>query len=196
MQLLFSDSVVGLFFQVIPITILAGLIYAAGRCVFLRRRSLHPAWPRELLLFLFVCYLTGLINLVLVPANFWGHFWFFVFTGQQSDSLSPLFSGGFNLIPTFVRYLTGEFVGAPGSWISTMLVGNCLMLVPMGVFLPLVFPQLRSRKRAAAALLIPLVIELLQPIMGRSFDTDDLICNALGIFIGWGLVALFRKKRT
>ena len=196
MQLLLSDSVAGLFFQVIPITILAGLIYAAGRCAFLRRRSLHPAWPQELLLFLFVCYLTGLINLVLVPANFWGHFWFFVFTGQQSDSLSPLFSGGFNLIPTFVRYLTGEFAGAPGSWISTMLVGNCLMLVPMGVFLPLVFPQLRSRKIAAAALLIPLVIELLQPIMGRSFDTDDLICNALGIFIGWGLVALFRKKRT
>lgn len=197
MHLLLSDSVTALFFQVVPIAVLTGLIYAAGRCIFLRRRRLRLAWPRELLLLLFVCYFTGLVSLVLVPANFWGNFWYFAFTGQRSDSLSPLFSGSFNLIPTFVRYLTGEFVGAPGQWVSTMLAGNFLMLVPMGFFLPLLFPRLRGRKMAAAALLVPLAIELLQPVVGRSFDTDDLICNSLGILLGWSLATLLRqKKRT
>ena len=42
---------------------------------------------------------------------------------------------------------------------------------------------------------IPLVIELMQPIVGRSFDTDDLIANFLGILVGWGLVRLLQAIR-
>ena len=69
------------------------------------------------------------------------------------------------------------------------------MLVPMGVLLPLVFPRLRDRRMGAAATVIPLVIELMQPIVGRSFDTDDLIANFLGILVGWGLVRLLQAIR-
>ena len=193
MNLLLSDSVTGLFFQVVPVALLATLLYCAGRYYFLKTRS-HPiVWRTELLRAIFICYVTGLANLVLVPPNFWGDIWYcLLVVGFDSWAPPHLFNGYFALVPTFVRYLTGEFAGSPGAWVSTMLVGNFLMLVPMGVLLPLVFPRLRDRRMWAAATVIPLVIELMQPIVGRSFDTDDLIANFLGILVGWGLVKLLQ----
>lgn len=196
MNLLLSDSVAGLFFQVVPVAFFATFLYCAGRYYFLKTRS-HPiVWRTELLRAIFICYVTGLANLVLVPPNFWGDIWYcLLVVGFDSWAPPHLFNGYFALVPTFVRYLTGEFAGSPGAWVSTMLVGNFLMLVPMGVLLPLVFPRLRDRRMWAAATVIPLVIELMQPIVGRSFDTDDLIANFLGILVGWGLVRLLQAIR-
>lgn len=191
MHLLLSDSVVGLFVQVLPVSLLAGLIFSAVRLQKQKKKRRSVSRGRELLLFLFVCYVTGLANLVLVPANFWSGFWYSVCTGVPVWDLPALFSGDFNLLPTFVRYLTGELTGTPGRWILTMLAGNLLMFVPMGGFLPLVFPRLQGRKMAAAILLLPLAAELWQPVVGRSFDTDDLICNTLGLLLGWAIVRLF-----
>ena len=194
MHLLLSDSVVGLFLQVLPVSLLAGLAFSAVRLHRQKKQRRSVSRNRELLLFLFVCYVTGLANLVLVPANFWSSFWFRICTGVSVWDLPALFSGGFNFLPTFVRYLTGELTGAPGRWILTMLAGNLLMFVPMGVFLPLVFPRLQGGKMAAAILLLPLAVELWQPVVGRSFDTDDLLLNTLGILAGWAVVRLFLGK--
>ncbi|MBE6919122.1 MAG: hypothetical protein E7469_05525 [Ruminococcaceae bacterium] len=195
MSLLLSNSVAGLFFQVVPVALLAALLYCAGRYYFLKTRSRPFVWHTELLRTMFVCYVTGLVNLVLVPPNFWGDIWYCLLVAGFDGWTAPrLFTGHFVLIPTFVRYLTGEFAGSPGAWVTTMLAGNFLMLIPMGIFVPLVFPRMRGRRMAAAALLIPLAMELLQPVVGRSFDTDDLICNSLGILLGWCLAALLRKK--
>ena len=196
MELLLSHSVVGLFFQVVPISLLAGLVYAAGRYAVLQRRGIPVGWRTELLRVMFVCYVAGLVNLVLVPPNFWADFWYRTLVAGWSGWEPPrLFSGYFSLTPTFFRYLTGEFIGSPGTWVTTMLAGNFLMLVPMGVLLPLVFPTLRGRRMWAAAITIPLIIELLQPIVGRSFDTNDLFTNFLGILVGWGLLKLVQAVR-
>lgn len=194
MHLLLSDSVVGLFLQVLPVSLLAGLVFSAVRLHRQKKPRRSVSRNRELLLFLFVCYVTGLANLVLVPANFWSGFWYRICTGVSVWDLPALFSGGFNFLPTFVRYLTGELTGAPGRWILTMLVGNFLMFVPLGVFLPLIFPRLQGGKMAAAILLLPLAVELWQPVVGRSFDTDDLLLNTLGILAGWAVVRLFLGK--
>lgn len=194
MHLLLSDSVVGLFLQVLPVSLLVGLVFSAVRLHRQKKQRRSVSRNRELLLFLFVCYVTGLANLVLVPANFWSSFWFRICTGVSVWDLPALFSGEFNFLPTFVRYLTGELTGAPGRWILTMLAGNLLMFVPMGVFLPLIFPRLRGGKMAAAILLLPLAVELWQPVVGRSFDTDDLLLNTLGILAGWAVVRLFLGK--
>ena len=194
MHLLLSDSVVGLFVQVLPVSLLAGLIFSAVRLQKQKKKRRSVSRGRELLLFLFVCYVTGLANLVLVPANFWSGFWSSVCTGVPVWDLPALFSGDFNLLPTFVRYLTGELTGTPGRWILTMLAGNLLMFVPMGVFLPLIFPRLQGGKMAAAILLLPLAVELWQVVVGRSFDTDDLLLNTLGMLAGWAVVRLVLWK--
>lgn len=58
-----------------------------------------------------------------------------------------------------------------------------------------------SRKQAlAAAVIVPLVVELFQLIVGRSFDVDDLICNFLGIAAGCLIAeaakAVFCRRRS
>lgn len=194
MHLLLSDSVVGLFLQVLPVSLLVGLVFSAVRLHRQKKQRRSVSRNRELLLFLFVCYVTGLANLVLVPANFWSSFWYRICTGVSVWDLPALFSGRFNFLPTFVRYLTGELTGAPGRWTLTMLAGNLLMFVPMGFFLPLIFPRLRGGKMAAVILLLPLAVELWQPVVGRSFDTDDLLLNTLGMLAGWAVVRLFLGK--
>ena len=96
-----------------------------------------------------------------------------------------------NFVPSLVKWLQGDLL--LGSWVKTMLVGNVLMFVPMGIFLPLTFPRLSRQKLWLSAIIVPIIIEIIQPIVGRSFDIDDLICNSIGILIGY-LAAHFMKK--
>lgn len=57
-----SGSLIGIFLQVVPITFLVGLVYAIYRLVKIRKRELSVSWGAEIMRWLFVCYLTGLIN--------------------------------------------------------------------------------------------------------------------------------------
>ena len=68
------------------------------------------------------------------------------------------------------------------------LGGNVIMFIPLGFFLPRVFPSLRKFRRAllATALIITAVeIAQLFTLLG-SCDIDDLILNLLGTTIGYG----------
>ena len=114
-----SGSLIGIFLQVVPITFLVGLVYAIYRLVKIRKRELSVSWGAEIMRWLFVCYLTGLINLVLVPRNFWTYIWFYLYNGYSGGELDPLFSGNFNLVPTFLKAQTGEF---------TILLANGVLL--------------------------------------------------------------------
>lgn len=48
-QLLISGSVVGLFFQVVPITCLVGVIYAAYRCIKIKKHGISFVWGTEIM---------------------------------------------------------------------------------------------------------------------------------------------------
>lgn len=189
-NLLVSGGVAASFLQVVPITCLVGVIYILCRGIQIKRQGSGINWRIEVIRLLFVCYLTGLLSLTIVPSNFWSNFWAIVFVGYSGSELT-FFDGGFNFVPSLVKWLHGDLL--LGSWVKTMLVGNVLMFVPMGVFLPLTFPRMSRQKLWLSAFIIPIIIEIIQPIVGRSFDTDDLICNFLGILIGY-LAAHFIKK--
>ena len=193
-NLLVSGGMVGRFLQVVPITALVGCIYALYRYRDLRRQKARLqtgfSWTNEVIRGLFVCYLTGLINLILVPSNLWSKIWAIIFTGQSGSDLY-LFSGSFNFVPSVIKCISGELT--LGSWVKTMLLGNFLMFVPLGLFLPFVFPKLQKKKVFVFALIIPVFIEIIQPVIGRSFDVDDVILNFLGIMSGY-LAALAIKR--
>ena len=48
------------------------------------------------------------------------------------------------------------------------------------------------------AVIIPIAVEIIQPIVGRSFDVDDLILNFIGIVVGYfiavGIKSLICKR--
>ena len=173
----------GYFFQAVPITCFVGIVYLIIRVVTVKRNKLKVEWLKEIMKLLFTCYLTGLISLVVLPANFWLSFFDGIFLGWW-DEMLPIFSfGEFNLVPSFIKALSGELT--IGSWVKTMLIGNIAMFLPMGFFLPFVTEKINRKSIFIAATTVPFIIELLQMVFGRSFDIDDLICNFIGIAVGF-----------
>ena len=178
------------FFQVVPIVALVGLLYlliSLLRC----KKTGNRFSKREIIYFLFICYLTGLVSLILVPNHFWTAIWFYLFNGFSGCEIGPMFVPNFNLVPTVVYYIQGTV--ALGEWVRQMLILNLLMFLPMGIFLPLVSSKINKKNIIIVAVSISLTVELLQPIIGRSFDVDDIIMNSLGTICGWCLVALARR---
>lgn len=189
-----SDSPLRYLFQVIPIVVLVGGIYLV-RCIRRCRKTRKRFSTQEIVNVLFVCYLTGLIALTLVPNKLWTAMWFYIFNGYPGCEIGPLFVPNFNFIPTIVYYLKGTIT--LGSWVREMLSLNLLMFVPMGIFLPLVSKKIHKKNMIIVAMIVPLVIELIQPILGRSFDVDDIIMNALGIIFGWCILSVVKHlKKT
>ena len=178
-----SGSVLGYFFQAVPITCFVGIVYLIIRVVTVKRNKLKVEWLKEIMKLLFTCYLTGLISLVVLPANFWLSFFDGIFLGWW-DEMLPIFSfGEFNLVPSFIKALSGELT--IGSWVKTMLIGNIAMFLPLGFFLPFVTERVDRKNIFVVAIAVPFIVELLQMVFGRSFDIDDLICNFIGIVVGF-----------
>lgn len=180
-----SDSTFRYLFQVIPIVIFVGAIYLVT-CFCRCKSNGNRLSKHEVIKFFFVCYLTGLISLILVPNHFWTAMWFYLFNGYPGCEIGPLLVPNFNLIPVFIQYIQGTV--ALGEWVKQMLILNLLMFLPMGIFLSLLFNKINGKSIAITSIVISLIVELLQPIIGRSFDIDDIIMNSLGIVLGWALM--------
>ena len=75
------------------------------------------------------------------------------------------------------------------------VIGNVAMFIPSGIVLPIVYKRLDAFwKVLLSGFGISLCIEIMQlPFSTRATDIDDLILNTLGIIMGYGFYALFRR---
>ena len=185
-----GNSIINQFIQVIPITLLVGLLYIIFRFLKLKKNNSDINYKKEILYLIFVCYIVGLFNLVLVPRNFWNTIWHNIFYNLNENPFEGIFDFSYNFIPTIYKIIIGEY--ALGSWVKTMIIGNLLMFIPMGILLSLCFKNFKKKNMFNYAILIPLSIEVIQLVVGRSFDIDDLVMNFLGIFIGYYIVELLK----
>ena len=72
------------------------------------------------------------------------------------------------------------------------VVGNFIMLLPMGIYLPLLYKKLRSFFPVLFACFgVSLLIEFLQlATRYRSADVDDLLLNTAGAIVGFAIYKL------
>jgi glycopeptide antibiotics resistance protein len=72
-----------------------------------------------------------------------------------------------------------------------------IMLIPTGIVLPAIYKKLNCFwKVVAVGALISLCTEILQlPFPARASDVDDLILNTLGVAVGYGIYAAFRRLK-
>lgn len=76
--------------------------------------------------------------------------------------------------------------------------GNLLLLAPLGVLLPVVSVRTRGPLRLlVTGALVSLGIEIVQglAVIGRAFDVDDVILNAVGVLLTYVLIGR-RVSRT
>ena len=97
----------------------------------------------------------------------------------------------FHTIRLFLKVLNNQ------TYSSTAFInlgGNVILFVPLGFFLPRVFPCLQKfRKSILATVLIITAVELTQlfTLLG-SCDIDDLILNVIGATLGYGIHKLLK----
>jgi glycopeptide antibiotics resistance protein len=77
---------------------------------------------------------------------------------------------------------------------SMQVVGNFIMLLPLGIYLPLLYRRTRNFFVVAIiAFTVSLVIELLQLVTSfRSTDVDDILLNTIGACFGFIIYAVIR----
>ncbi|PLR76265.1 hypothetical protein CU633_16340 [Bacillus sp. V3-13] len=148
------------------------VVYCFLRVIFLKKYPLD--FFKEIIRVLFISYIIFLVYFVwLMPTA--------IFETIR-----------YNFVPfsTILMYVNEILNGNIGIG-ARNLFGNILLTFPFGVFIYLTFGRCRRIYIFCVALCIPIVIELGQLIFHlagkgtRSIDIDDIILNALGIFIGY-----------
>ena len=73
------------------------------------------------------------------------------------------------------------------------LLGNVVLFIPLGWFLPALFPALRSFLMTVLSVLVSVsCVEILQVVFTVGIcDVDDLLLNLLGASMGYGLYQLY-----
>lgn len=126
---------------------------------------------------LFTAVLFGMYLLVLIKLIVFKHPVDFTFT-------TSFFSLNSNFIPfrTILGYLGGE-----PSWRIAIdnLLGNILLFIPMGIFLPSLFRTITWKGIFAVALGFSVALEISQLFVIGTPDIDDVILNTFGAILGY-----------
>lgn len=165
-QYFFFDTYIGYFLQAMPISLLVSTIYG-----FIRYRAdKETPISRKLFTCAFVCYITGLVCLV-VGLDLMNIFWYKLFYHMDPGRTIDWFGGVFDFVPDFFNHISSE------------TIGNFLMFLPFGILYPLSQKDPAWKKCVIKGLVAVAVIEMFQPIFGRAFDMNDIIFNSLSILV-------------
>lgn len=151
-----------------PMVVMASIIASSLRIVYLKLNKEKFVLYKELFKLFFVIYLLCLFHAV---------------------TYQDVSFGGTNFIPfkEIFRYSFGSEL-----FIRNIL-GNVLLFLPYGIFIS---KYLKVDKASIILILsgiVSLSIELIQLIIGRVFDVDDIILNILGALIGYFIYKLINK---
>lgn len=151
-----------------------------------KRKGLGFSLKREALLSLFYVYLLCVLSITQFPIYI-----------IEDQHIRP----SVNLIPVVgtIKDIAQTTAASPYMlriWIRN-IVGNAILLLPMGILLPLLWTKFRKIGRVTLfAFLFSLGIETLQllfTLLGNMVDVDDILLNTLGAFIGVSLYSICNR---
>lgn len=75
------------------------------------------------------------------------------------------------------------------------LLGNIVPFMPVGFLAPLVYRKMTWQKSLVLAIAVGLAMEGMEVVFRVGiFDVDDVLLNALGVMIGYGIFAVFVRR--
>lgn len=152
--------------------------------------SLLILWQRKhSLSYLFCCFLFGIYLLFVIKVTLFP----IPLSGEMIDIMRAQmpFMSGVNLIPFYF----GAFAGISEIWRGLLL--NILLTIPFGFGMNFIM-QCRARNILSLAMMVGITIEgiqlLISLVLGfpyRAIDVNDVLCNAVGVLIGYGFFRIF-----
>ncbi len=152
------------------------------------RRPWKGQLSREIALGCFALLMTALLSMVLEGQ--WAA------PARMLASARERMAMGRNIHLTPFHTIGPQLKALPDEDALIQLLGNTVLFMPWGFFLPLLWRCFRGPLRMAGmALLLTVCIETVQLFIGRTVDVDDLLLNFLGSMAGTGLWGLLRLCR-
>lgn len=150
---------------------LAYLLLLLPRRKRLTALGLSSGMVREGAMLLFWAYCGGMAVLTLVPQP-----------GYVTAALMGYAAPYFN-----VSQLSRRVSLIPFSQLDSLfnILGNIVMFLPFGCFAALLWRDFRWNRALLLGFAVTAFIECWQLFVGRYFDVDDILFNALGVFGGW-----------
>lgn len=172
--------------DMIPYMIITVPVYLIARFIFLKTKKIKVNWYHETALLLFVLFTAGLLSQTVIPKLEFG-----------VNGFGIVKSGihGTNLIPFRFLFDTYNevFVNGNFNYFLINFLGNIIMFLPFGFFIPLLW-NISDKKTIAIGFCSSLFIEFCQLFLTRGTDIDDLILNTVGTILGLFLYRLLHKK--
>ena len=158
-----------------PIILSIPLFLLWGLVVFLQNRKKKKR--TNILRYIFTCFfLVSLVAILLQTVSF------------NFDAYGLHYWGSVNLVPfhEISRMVDNTMNGYAVRYFFENMVGNILLFIPFGLFLPVTFPKIKHWwLMIVFGFSLSILIESAQLFMpGRSTDVDDVILNTFGCMIG------------
>lgn len=160
-------------------------VWIVVRVIVLKYRDEKPSWLREIVLCLFVLWCTGTASQTIIPKFEFGISGFGIVASRIHEV---------NLIPFKVIANTYReaFVNGVRSYFFINFLGNIMMFMPFGFFVPLLWDR-SNGKVILLGCLASVFIEVCQLFLYRSTDIDDVILNVIGVVLGLLIFHLLRR---
>lgn len=177
----------------IQLTELSRLILLCGSCLFLYfggfflSKYLNNNKPMKINLWIyFILYIILLLILTLFDPMYGRSF---SIVDWSKELFNKYINNSFNIIPfhTIIDYISKFNSLYDTKTIMINLLGNLIALMPMAIFLPLLFKKTRKLKKfLLTVVIIVFCIEIVQFLtLTGSCDIDDIILNVTGAIIAY-----------
>ena len=150
------------------------------------------SYKKELLLLLFALYIVFILCLTLLPVPVTR-----IDNPNAMDiNVVPLINTIKQSLDIFSRHNTFKRLH-----VIENILGNIILFMPLGIFLPLFFPKYSLKRIIVLAFICSLSIELVQ-LIGRQFgnyrtvDIDDIILNTIGAILGFIIYRWILKRKV
>lgn len=175
-QYFFFNTFLGYFLEALPFAIASGIIY-----YLIKYRKDHTTPPiKKIIDVAFICYIVGLFCLVFA-LDLMGIIWYRLL--YNADSLRP------------IRWLSGDYQLTLDFFnnIDAHVLGNIVIFLPYGALFPFIGKGHSFKTTVLTGALLVVFIEVIQPLVGRSFDMNDVVLNIAGVVFGT-LLSFYTKQ--
>lgn len=152
-----------------PMLVISSVVLISFRLSYLIKNKEKIIIYKELLMYSFIIYTLCLFQIV---------------TFQDDVSWS---SNNFIPFKEILRYNMGSRL------FFKNVIGNMILFLPFGFFISLYLKEKKPKLTLLITLVTSFSIELVQMIIGRVFDIDDIMLNLLGGYLGYLVYFLLKK---